>query len=512
MQSTVVALDKYVQEVPQSVRDRLEMLEKDCGKTAILNILPLDALGSLKPEVLQICKLIIPNLPGVKWAMLPSIAKGAAKTVPATAATRSTGAAEAGLPEGEPEGDAEQEDDDDAWVDPRLPGVAAGGGHKLTKAQKLSALSKDRNRARSELTIAGGEGQKHFDLSFSLHFSSTREGFNCLEGLILVPEKATTAHHHSWVEASPFVVGGMSNLSHPEQLVRNSGIAAAEARAQSKVEYVPVSKASHGARLQKDVESLRRVLVEIVSAIGSDYKALLVTVLWGGLQEWGCALLQAVSGANLGKRVFLQSFDHHEHCDVVGRVRLMEVGTELFNAKRLKIADKEPMVPMEFKAKSLAEAVAEANKSLEVCTILPNAMLKVPSDAIMAESLGVKTLDQIPDGAGFTGLLLKARDTAAKCKPLGHEANMSGSQQVAKCEVLINTDLESKFQVEAACDVADGWKLVGLRSGDEFKLGLQRGEKGATWKAGEDLAGCGPMAVHVTEEHVPDAQMPCLGG
>ena len=63
MQSTVVALDKYVQEVPQSVRDRLEMLEKDCGKTAILNILPLDALGSLKPEVLQICKLIIPNHP-----------------------------------------------------------------------------------------------------------------------------------------------------------------------------------------------------------------------------------------------------------------------------------------------------------------------------------------------------------------------------------------------------------------------------------------------------------------
>ena len=110
----------------------------------------------------------------------------------------------------------EQDTLDDELLDPlavqALPEVTPGGGAKLTKFQKLQALSDDRARVRKAFETAGGSSNKHFAIDCSLYHSTQRGG----------------APNYRWNRVLLFVLKSpfKSDANAPRKLAESQGMAA----------------------------------------------------------------------------------------------------------------------------------------------------------------------------------------------------------------------------------------------------------------------------------------------
>ena len=145
--------------------------------------LPSLSRALLKVSILAALKDTVPNMPGLKWIFNPVLAKGehAVKLTPEEESKRTADDDTDTVTD-------EQDTVDDELMDPRavqaLPEMAPGGGTKLTKFQKLQALSDDRAKLRKTFESAGGSSNKHFAIDCSLYHSTQRGGHRTTDGTV----------------------------------------------------------------------------------------------------------------------------------------------------------------------------------------------------------------------------------------------------------------------------------------------------------------------------------------
>ena len=384
-------LPQYVNDIPGTVAELRRDLESE-GHCAILVLVPLDALGSLKSAALQQTKCVLSQLPGAKLVTLPNFPVGQQKTVrkPAEVALDEMNAGMEDVAE-------EGEDAFDALVDPLaveaevLPAVSADGGAKMTKVQRLVRLSKDREQVRKEMVAVGGSSNKHFMLSCPLQWEGrTRLNSHSTDAVVLAPEAAGS--QHEWVQSSALVEGGLAGLSVATEYLRVSKLAAenVQLKGGSEVEFTRDHR-SKAARLQKDPASLKAALDRIFRKLEQKIKSVLVINLFGVSQDWGVAFLEWSLCASV-KAKYL-SYDFKAEYHVVGLARLTQRAVELFNEGRLAISNKEPLTA--FKPSSglisHAESVAEMNSKLKYLKVQADGALSIPSMEALAEAFGSTT-------------------------------------------------------------------------------------------------------------------------
>ena len=175
-------------------------------------------------SILAALKDTVPNMPGLKWIFNPVLAKGehAVKLTPEEESKRTADDDTDTVTD-------EQDTVDDELMDPRavqaLPEMAPGGGTKLTKFQKLQALSDDRARVRKAFESAGGSSNKHFAIDCSLYHSTQRGAPNYRWNRVLL-----------FVLKSPF----KSDANAPRKLAESQGMAAHHGAQSRRFQEVPL--------------------------------------------------------------------------------------------------------------------------------------------------------------------------------------------------------------------------------------------------------------------------------
>jgi hypothetical protein len=504
-------LSQYTNEIPNEVKTRLAELERH-GACAVLVLAGLDSLGSMKSNVLMQTKSVLSQLPGAKLVAFPNLAVGEQKTV------RKKEEADLDALGADEEADAADgpgEDAFDAILDPlavegldEIPMVAADGGTKLTKHQRLSRLGQDRESCRQTLAAIGGSAFKHFMLGCTLHWDGpTRLNFQSTECVVLVPMAPDTKHN--WVTNSVLMEGGVARLAVAQEFVRISKLAAEAVALKGGLEVEMTKEYRHRAsRMQKDVQSCKEIFTKTFRKMEKNIKSVMLVNLFGMSQDWGVGFMEWSLGSNL-KSLYL-SFDYKEEYNVVGSARIMQRAMELFHENRLVIPGSEPVGAFKPSStlKTHADAVAEINNKMKFLKVSADGTLIVPSLEKLAEAMGSTTESLRLHKADI--ILQEARQMKASLQPLREVSYKELKAPEEKETSLVDSStLQDAFKIVGRCELEGNMVCLGLANGAERRLGVQHAANASLFISSGTLLGCcGAMKIIVADEFEAEACKP----